>query len=60
MARGQTNKQIAAALIISEHTALNHVSHILDKLDLTRRSEAASFVAQHGLLDDLDVLTPSP
>jgi DNA-binding NarL/FixJ family response regulator len=60
VARGQTNKQIAATLIISEHTALNHVSHILDKLDLTRRSEAASFVAQHGLVDDPDALTPSP
>jgi DNA-binding CsgD family transcriptional regulator len=60
VARGQTNKQIAATLIISEHTALNHVSHILDKLDLTRRSEAASFVAQHGLVDDSDALTPSP
>ena len=50
VAQGLTNKQIAANLIISEHTARNHVSHILEKLGLTRRSEAATFAAQHGLL----------
>ena len=50
MAEGLTNKEIAAELVISENTARNHVSHILDKLDLTRRSEAAVFAAQRGLL----------
>ena len=50
VAQGLTNKEIAASLIISEHTARNHVSHILDKLGLTRRSEAAAFAAQRGLL----------
>ena len=54
VARGLTNKENAAALVISEHTARNHVSHILDKLGLTRRSEAATFAAQHGLLDTED------
>ena len=52
VAQGLTNKEIAAKLIISENTARNHVSRILDKLGLTRRSEAATFAAQHGLLDD--------
>jgi DNA-binding NarL/FixJ family response regulator len=52
VARGLTNKEIAAKLIISENTARNHVSRILEKLDLTRRSEAATFAAQHGLLGD--------
>ena len=51
VARGLTNREIAQRLIISEHTARNHVSRILDKLNLTRRSEAATFAAQHGLLD---------
>ena len=51
VAQGRTNKEIAAKLIISEHTARNHVSRILDKLGLTRRSEAATFAAQHGLIE---------
>ena len=51
VAQGLTNREIAQRLIISEHTARNHVSRILDKLDMTRRSEAATFAAQHGLLD---------
>ena len=52
VAQGLTNKEIAAKLIISENTARNHVSRILDKLGLSRRSEAATFAAQHGLLGD--------
>ena len=52
IAKGQTNRQIAAALVISEHTARNHVTHILDKLGLSRRAEAAAFAAKLGLLDE--------
>lgn len=51
VAHGLTNKEIAAVLFISENTARNHVSRILDKLGLSRRSEAATFAAQHNLLD---------
>ena len=51
IAQGLTNKEIAEKLFISENTARNHVSCILDKLGLARRSEAAAFAAQHGLLD---------
>ena len=54
MANGLTNKEIAAELVISQNTARSHVSRILDKLGLTRRSEAARFAAQHGLLDPED------
>jgi len=50
VARGLTNKEIGKNLIITENTARNHVSRILDKLGLTRRSEAAVFAAEHGLL----------
>ncbi|MCI0438136.1 MAG: response regulator transcription factor [Chloroflexi bacterium] len=49
IADGLTNKEIAARLVISENTARNHVSRILDKLGLTRRSEAARFAVEHGL-----------
>lgn len=50
VARGYTNKQIAEALYVSEKTARNHVSHILEKLGLARRSEAAAFAVEHKLL----------
>ena len=52
VASGLTNKEIAAKLIISENTARNHVSRIMDKLGVARRSEAATFAARHGLLGD--------
>ena len=50
VARGYTNKQIADTLFVTEKTARNHVSHILDKLGLSRRSEAAAFAVEHRLV----------
>ncbi len=50
VARGYTNKQIAETLYVSEKTARNHVSHILEKLELSRRSEAAAFAVEHRLV----------
>ncbi len=50
VARGYTNKQIAEALCVSEKTARNHVSHILEKLGLARRSEAAAYAVEHKLV----------
>jgi DNA-binding NarL/FixJ family response regulator len=50
VARGYTNKQIAEALFVTEKTARNHVSHILEKLGLSRRSEAAAFAVEHKLV----------
>jgi two-component system, NarL family, response regulator DevR len=50
VARGYTNKQIADKLCVSEKTARNHVSHILEKLGLSRRSEAAAFAVEHKLV----------
>jgi len=50
VARGYTNKQIAKALYVAEKTARNHVSHILEKLELSRRSEAAAFAVEHRLV----------
>jgi DNA-binding NarL/FixJ family response regulator len=54
VADGLTNKEIAAKLFISENTARNHVSRILEKLDLTSRSQAATFAAKHDLLSPED------
>jgi two-component system, NarL family, response regulator DevR len=50
VARGYTNKQIAAELYVSEKTARNHVSHILEKLGLSRRSEAAAYAVEYKLI----------
>jgi DNA-binding CsgD family transcriptional regulator len=50
IADGRTNKEIAAALYISPKTAGIHVSHILDKLGVKGRVEAATLAVQHGLV----------
>jgi DNA-binding NarL/FixJ family response regulator len=52
LAHGDTNRQIAEHLVISEATARNHVSHVLEKLGLSRRSEAAALAARLRLLDE--------
>jgi DNA-binding NarL/FixJ family response regulator len=43
--RGRSNKDIAAALVISQRTAENHVEHILTKLGFTSRAQVAAWVA---------------
>ena len=50
VARGQTNKQIAATLTISPKTAGTHVEHIYTKLGVTNRALASLFAAKHGLV----------
>jgi DNA-binding NarL/FixJ family response regulator len=47
VALGQTNREIAADLFISARTAGVHVSHILEKLGASTRTEAAT--AAHRL-----------
>jgi DNA-binding NarL/FixJ family response regulator len=49
---GCTNKEIGAKLFVSPYTARNHVIRILDKLGLSRRSEAAAQAVRLGLLKD--------
>ena len=49
IADGATNKEIASKLVVSENTARNHVSHILNKLGFSRRSEAAAYAVRKGL-----------
>jgi len=44
LAQGQSNRQIAQALMISENTVKTHVRHILEKLELDSRSEAVALV----------------
>ena len=49
-AGGARNKEIAAALSISEHTAKAHMRSILDKLHVQSRAEAAAYALRKGLL----------
>jgi predicted ATPase/DNA-binding CsgD family transcriptional regulator len=44
-----TDPEIAKALCISVRTAENHVAHILNKLGVANRREAAALAARHGL-----------
>ncbi len=50
IAAGETNKAIAAALVISEHTVARHVQHMLQKLGISSRAGLAAFAAEHGLV----------
>ena len=49
VAAGRTNRQIAQALFITEKTASLHVSHILVKLGVAGRGEAAAVAHRLGL-----------
>jgi DNA-binding NarL/FixJ family response regulator len=48
LARGMTNKEIAAALFIAEVTARDYVSGIYRKTDAGNRAEAAAWAIRHG------------
>jgi non-specific serine/threonine protein kinase len=46
VARGLTNKEIAAEMAISVRTVENHISHILDKKHFNNRVEIARYVME--------------
>jgi DNA-binding NarL/FixJ family response regulator len=50
IARGRSNKVIALELGVAEKTVKTHVSHILGKLSLTDRTQAALYAVRHGLV----------
>ncbi|HLZ29995.1 MAG TPA: tetratricopeptide repeat protein [Chloroflexota bacterium] len=49
IARGFSNREIAAGLVITEKTAANHVEHIMAKLNLRSRAQIAVWAVRHGL-----------
>ncbi|HEY3336727.1 MAG TPA: response regulator transcription factor [Candidatus Limnocylindrales bacterium] len=51
LADGKTNKEIAAIVFLSDKTVKNYASSIFKKLNLERRSQAASFVARSGRMN---------
>lgn len=50
VATGLTNRQVADALVLSERTVVNHVTHIFQKLDVDNRAAATAFAVRHGLV----------
>jgi two-component system, NarL family, response regulator LiaR len=50
--RGQSNKEIAATLHVTEGTIKGHVSAILAKLGVADRTQAALYAVKHGFEDD--------
>jgi HD-GYP domain-containing protein (c-di-GMP phosphodiesterase class II) len=57
LARGLSNREIAARLVISPKTAGNHIEHIYAKIAASNRATASLFAMQHGLLPGLEVST---
>jgi DNA-binding NarL/FixJ family response regulator len=51
LARGLTNKEIGSALAISGNTVRNHVNSIMEKLEVSDRTEAATTAIHRGLIE---------
>jgi DNA-binding NarL/FixJ family response regulator len=50
LARGRSEKEIAAVLFISAGTVHTHVAHIYEKIGASTRAGAALFAVEHDLL----------
>jgi len=53
IAEGRTNKEIAREVNLSDKTVKNYVSNILGKLEMSRRSQAAAYIADRRARRDL-------
>jgi two-component system, NarL family, response regulator len=54
VAKGLTNKEIGRVFGISENTARNHVNSIIEKLEVSDRTEAATIAMRQGLVSMTD------
>jgi non-specific serine/threonine protein kinase len=59
VARGLTNRQIGATLVIAPGTAANHVKHILARLTLDSRVQIAAWAVERGLTGRAAAGSPS-
>jgi two-component system response regulator NreC len=50
IAGGRTNKEIAQALQLSEHTVHNHRAHLMEKLGMHDRSQLLLYAIRHGII----------
>jgi non-specific serine/threonine protein kinase len=50
VARGLSNREIAAALVVAPTTAARHVEHILARLGLRNRAQLTAWAVEHGVL----------
>ena len=50
VASGQKNKEVSAALTISERTVKTHLGHLFEKLGVTSRTEAVKVATRRGLV----------
>ena len=51
MVLGKSNKEIAETLFVSEKTVKTHVSHILNKLEVSDRTQAVVYAIRHHIIN---------
>ena len=50
VAQGQSNKEIAAELVLSVRTVERHITNLYGKIDARGKADATAYAFKHGLL----------
>ena len=50
VAKGQSNKQIAAELVLSVRTVERHITNLYGKIDARGKADATAYAIHHGLV----------